>query len=43
VANPASLAMWMMTGKGSTKPPRSLKAEKKPEVVQQQGDACCVM
>lgn len=37
--NPGALAKWMV---GSRRPTKALKAEKKPEVVQQH-DECCVM
>jgi hypothetical protein len=41
-SNPGALAKWMYGGNRG-KPTKSLKAEKKPEIVQQQGDSCCVM
>jgi hypothetical protein len=39
--NPGSLALWMAGNRG--KQAKSLKVEKKPEVVQQHDDSCCVM
>jgi len=40
--DPGSFAMWMV-GSNRARITRSLKVEKKPEVVQQHGDSCSVM
>lgn len=40
--DPGSFAMWM-AGSNRAKLNKTLKVEKKPEIVQQHGDTCCVM